>query len=46
MYCCKINSVRKTGNNRLFKTLVSTLPSGIVWVDVPNPSDMVSGVAN
>ena len=44
MYCAK-TSVRKTINDRLIKTLVSALLSGIVWVDVPSPT-LVSGVAN
>ena len=41
---CKNNSVRKI-DDRLFKTLVSALPYGIDWVDVPSPS-VVSGVTN
>ena len=32
------NSVRKIANDRLLKTLVSALPSGIDWVDVPSPT--------
>ena len=42
---CKNNSVGKTVNDRLLKTPVSALPSGIVSVDVPSPS-VVAGVAN
>ena len=45
MYYLKNNSVRKIVSNKLFKTLVSALPSGIVWVNVLSPS-VVSGVAN
>ena len=42
---CKNNSVRKNANDRLLKTLVSTLPSGIDWEDVPIPC-VVSGMDN
>ena len=42
---CKNNSVRTIVNDRLLKTLVDALISGIVWVDVPSPS-VISGVAN
>ena len=40
---CKFSSARKIVDDRLFKTLVSELPSGIVWIDVPSPS-AVSGL--
>ena len=42
---CKNNGVMKIVNDRLFKILVSALPSGTVWLDVPSPS-VDSGVAN
>ena len=38
MYCAKTNSVQKIVNDTLLKTLVSELPSGIIWVDVPSLS--------
>ena len=42
---CKNYSVRKIVNDRLLKTLVSALPSGMIWVDVPSQS-VVPVVAN
>ena len=42
---CKSSSVRKIANDRLLKTLVSALPSGIDWEDVRSVS-VVSGVLN
>ena len=30
-------SVQKIANDRLFKTLVSALPSGIDWIDIQYP---------
>ena len=45
MHGCKSNSVRKTVNDGLSRTLVRALPHGTVWMDEPSLF-VVSGVAN